>query len=141
MKVLPFPAKIYPFEIFTRATPGSSLVSSINACVRNRCVDFCLSKNGFCINWIVRVKFRYELCFKFAGITYAGNHGLDIVHEDGSTFVHPMPSEYKTKLDKLHEVLKAEVCHDGAWVEDKGTLLCFHFRSEHCQYFLWLNDH
>jgi len=63
------------------------------------------------------------------GITYAGNHGLDIVHEDGSTFVHPMPSEYKTKLDKLHEVLKAEVCHDGAWVEDKGTLLCFHFRE------------
>lgn len=25
--VLPFPVKIYPFEIFTRATPGSSLVS------------------------------------------------------------------------------------------------------------------
>ena len=24
--VLPFPVKIYPFEIFTRATPGSSLV-------------------------------------------------------------------------------------------------------------------
>ena len=26
MKVLLFPVKIYPFEIFTRATPGSSLV-------------------------------------------------------------------------------------------------------------------
>ena len=25
--MLPFPVKIYPFEIFTRATPGSSLVS------------------------------------------------------------------------------------------------------------------
>ena len=25
--VLPFPVKIYPFEIFTRATPGSSLVN------------------------------------------------------------------------------------------------------------------
>ena len=24
--MLPFPVKIYPFEIFTRATPGSSLV-------------------------------------------------------------------------------------------------------------------
>ena len=40
-----------------------------------------------------------------------------------------MPNEYKDKLDALHEVLKAEVCRDGAWVEDKGTLLCFHFRE------------
>ena len=30
MKVLRFPMKIYPFEIFTRATPGSSLVGFIN---------------------------------------------------------------------------------------------------------------
>ena len=29
MKVLPFPVKIYIFEIFTRATPGSSLVFNI----------------------------------------------------------------------------------------------------------------
>ena len=92
------------------------------------------TKNGFCN------LYNYDFD-SIAGITYAGNHGLDIVHEDGSTFVHPMPSEYKTKLDKLHEVLKAEVCHDGAWVEDKGTLLCFHFRSEHCKYFLWVKDH
>ena len=28
MKVLLFPIKIYPFEIFARATPGSSLVST-----------------------------------------------------------------------------------------------------------------
>ena len=51
--------------------------------------------------------------FLFKGITYAGNHGLDIVHEDGSTFVHPMPSDFKTKLDRLHNVLKEKVCR---WV-------------------------
>ena len=29
MKVLLFPIEFYPFEIFTRATPGSSLVMNI----------------------------------------------------------------------------------------------------------------
>ncbi len=27
------------------------------------------------------------------GITYAGNHGLEILHPDGTKFVHPMPAE------------------------------------------------
>ena len=36
------------------------------------------------------------------GITYAGNHGLEILHPDGSKFVHPI--EYE---DKVGELLKA----------------------------------
>ena len=33
--MLPFPVKIYPFEIFTRAMPGSSLVLDMD--VRKHC--------------------------------------------------------------------------------------------------------
>ena len=43
------------------------------------------------------------------GITYAGNHGLEILHQDGSSFVHPMPSEYQGKLEKLLKQLNDEV--------------------------------
>ncbi len=28
------------------------------------------------------------------GITYAGNHGLEILHPDGTKFSHPMPPGY-----------------------------------------------
>nr|BAH28884.1 trehalose-6-phosphate synthase alpha [Polypedilum vanderplanki]BAH28886.1 trehalose-6-phosphate synthase alpha [Polypedilum vanderplanki] len=63
------------------------------------------------------------------GITYAGNHGLEILHPDGSKFVHPMPVEYEEKVSKLLRALQDSVCHDGAWVENKGALLTFHYRD------------
>ncbi|XP_015372030.1 PREDICTED: alpha,alpha-trehalose-phosphate synthase [UDP-forming]-like [Diuraphis noxia] len=63
------------------------------------------------------------------GLTYAGNHGLEILHPDGSRFVHPMPKQYVEKVGDLLEVLQKQVCKDGAWVEDKGTLLTFHYRD------------
>ncbi|XP_055592662.1 uncharacterized protein LOC129749877 [Uranotaenia lowii] len=63
------------------------------------------------------------------GITYAGNHGLEILHPDGSKFIHPMPMEYEGKVTELLKALQEEVCHDGAWVENKGALLTFHYRE------------
>ncbi|XP_046388620.1 alpha,alpha-trehalose-phosphate synthase [UDP-forming] [Ischnura elegans] len=63
------------------------------------------------------------------GITYAGNHGLEILHPDGTKFVHPMPVEYEGKVSELLKTLQEEVCHDGAWVENKGALLTFHYRE------------
>lgn len=63
------------------------------------------------------------------GITYAGNHGLEILHPDGSKFIHPMPMEYEDKVTTLLKALQEEVCHDGAWVENKGALLTFHYRE------------
>lgn len=63
------------------------------------------------------------------GITYAGNHGLEIQHPDGSKFIHPMPMEYEGKMTKLLKALQEEVCHHGAWVENKGALLTFHYRE------------
>ncbi|XP_050440661.1 uncharacterized protein LOC126845800 isoform X2 [Adelges cooleyi] len=63
------------------------------------------------------------------GLTYAGNHGLEILHPDGSRFVHPMPKEYEEKVTELLKSLQDQVCKDGAWVENKGTLLTFHYRE------------
>lgn len=43
------------------------------------------------------------------GITYAGNHGLEILHPDGSKFVHPMPIEYEDKVSGLLKALQDTV--------------------------------
>ena len=45
------------------------------------------------------------------GITYAGNHGLDIIHPDGTRFTHPIPTEMEKKVGKLLERLQHECCH------------------------------
>lgn len=63
------------------------------------------------------------------GITYAGNHGLEILHPDGTKFVHPMPREFEDKVADLLKALQEQVCKEGAWVENKGALLTFHYRE------------
>ena len=35
------------------------------------------------------------------GITYAGNQGLEVLHPDGSHFIHPLPEDHTDKLDRL----------------------------------------
>lgn len=43
------------------------------------------------------------------GITYAGNHGLEILHPDGTKFVHPMPTQYQGKVGELLKNLQEQV--------------------------------
>lgn len=63
-------------------------------------------------------------------ITYAGNHGLEIHHSDGSKFLHPLPGGTNREgVTQLKSDLEATVCHDGAWIEDKGNLLTYHYRN------------
>ncbi|PNF32258.1 hypothetical protein B7P43_G17687 [Cryptotermes secundus] len=63
------------------------------------------------------------------GITYAGNHGLEIIHPDGTKFVHPIPAELEGKVRDLLKSLQDQVCKEGAWVENKGAVLTFHYRE------------
>lgn len=63
------------------------------------------------------------------GITYAGSQGLEILHPDGSRFTHPVPNDHPQKLQALLPALQNEVCKHGAWVENKGTLLTYHYRA------------
>ena len=62
------------------------------------------------------------------GITYAGNHGLEIIHPDGTRFSHPVPAELEARVVALLKRLQQECCQEGAWVENKGVLLTYHFR-------------
>lgn len=40
-----------------------------------------------------------------------------------------MPTQYEGKVGELLKNLQEQVCKDGAWVENKGALLTFHFRE------------
>lgn len=62
------------------------------------------------------------------GITYAGNHGFEILHPDGTMFSHPVPHDYEVHLDELKKRLE-EVSVEGAWVENKGTGIAYHYRE------------
>ncbi|XP_068221141.1 uncharacterized protein Tps1 [Palaemon carinicauda] len=62
------------------------------------------------------------------GITYAGSHGFEILHPDGTLFMHPIPHEYEVQLETLKQRLQ-EVSTDGAWVEVKQTGITFHYRE------------
>jgi len=62
-------------------------------------------------------------------VTYAGSHGIEILHPDGTNFVHPVPRQYEQKVAELQKALADEVCGDGAWVENKGVMLTYHYRE------------
>ncbi|CAG0903533.1 unnamed protein product, partial [Darwinula stevensoni] len=62
-------------------------------------------------------------------ITYAGSHGLEILHPDGSKFVQPIPEEYFVKMRRMCQELQDECCKEGAWIENKGSILTYHFRA------------
>ncbi|XP_063610188.1 uncharacterized protein LOC134784089 [Penaeus indicus] len=63
------------------------------------------------------------------GITYAGCHGFEILHPDGTMFMHPIPHEYEVQLEQLKKQLQEEVCRDGAWLEQKVSGITFHYRE------------
>ncbi|KAB7507035.1 Bifunctional trehalose-6-phosphate synthase/phosphatase [Armadillidium nasatum] len=60
------------------------------------------------------------------GVTYAGNHGLEIIHPDGTVFTPTIPHDYEVRLKDLKEKLK-DSCKHGAWVEDKGSVITYHY--------------
>ena len=63
------------------------------------------------------------------GITYAGNHGLEIMHPDGHVYSHSIPQDYRDRLVHLIRDLREEAARVvGAWVEDKGLLVALHYR-------------
>jgi trehalose 6-phosphate synthase/phosphatase len=69
-----------------------------------------------------------KMMVNIEGITYAGNHGLDIEHPDGTIFAHPDQGRFLLVIDKLKLDME-QVCKDGAWLESKGVLLTYHYRN------------
>lgn len=63
------------------------------------------------------------------GITYAGNHGMEILHSDGTKFVYKIPEDFIKRAEELFKGIEAKLCRDGAWLERKGSLMTYHYRS------------
>ncbi|PSN33121.1 hypothetical protein C0J52_15546 [Blattella germanica] len=59
------------------------------------------------------------------GITYAGSHGLEILHPDGSKFVHPVPAELE---EEVRNLLKALQDQARKLIADHG----FKVGNSHC---------
>jgi trehalose 6-phosphate synthase/phosphatase len=60
-------------------------------------------------------------------VTYAGNHGLEVLAPDLPPFRHEDVDHYEGRILELGTELE-EVCTDGAWVELKGHTLTWHYR-------------
>ncbi|EDV99221.1 probable trehalose-phosphate phosphatase J [Drosophila grimshawi] len=63
------------------------------------------------------------------GITYSGNHGLEIEYPDGSRHDYDLPADIKKNYTAMVEELKQRVEKNGAWVEDKRVSLTYHYRD------------
>lgn len=64
-----------------------------------------------------------------ANITYAGNHGLEVIYPDGSKYTHQLPTDFEERVKELIKQLEDNVVTDGTWIENKGASLTFHFRA------------
>jgi trehalose 6-phosphate synthase/phosphatase len=65
---------------------------------------------------------------KFPGLTFAGNHGLEIDGPEIAHFVHEDLVHYRARAEELADALES-VAVDGAWIEHKGPTLTYHFRA------------
>ncbi|XP_016925538.2 trehalose-phosphate phosphatase isoform X1 [Drosophila suzukii] len=63
------------------------------------------------------------------GITYAGNHGLEIEYPDGSRHDYELPTEIQKNYTDMVRELKEKVEKNKAWVEDKKVSLTYHYRD------------
>jgi trehalose 6-phosphate synthase/phosphatase len=59
---------------------------------------------------------------------YAGNHGLEIAGPEIGEFQHEDLAHYSRRTEALAKRLE-EVAREGAWVEEKGPTLTFHYRA------------
>lgn len=61
------------------------------------------------------------------GLVYAGNHGLEILYNNGTRYIHntgEVSQNYSKMVDALWQIVR-----DGAWIEDKKFSLTFHYRA------------
>ncbi|XP_055298974.1 uncharacterized protein LOC129566773 isoform X2 [Sitodiplosis mosellana] len=66
---------------------------------------------------------------KLEKITYAGNHGLEIIFWNKSRYHHEIDEETRQKYEKMVTELETSLGGNGAWVENKKQSLTFHYRD------------
>ncbi|XP_055600959.1 uncharacterized protein LOC129749878 [Uranotaenia lowii] len=62
-------------------------------------------------------------------IIYSGNHGLEVLYQNGSRHNQGISKELADNFSKMVNQLTTELAHDGAWVENKNVSLTFHHRA------------
>jgi trehalose-phosphatase len=62
------------------------------------------------------------------GLSYAGNHGLEIEGPGIEPFVHPDLPHFAQRSLELARAL-GEIAEPGVWVEEKGASLTVHYRQ------------
>ncbi|MEZ4292478.1 MAG: bifunctional alpha,alpha-trehalose-phosphate synthase (UDP-forming)/trehalose-phosphatase [Myxococcota bacterium] len=67
-------------------------------------------------------------CVPIEGISFAGNHGLEIEGPDVPFYRHPDIAHYVERAVELTRQLEA-IAIPGVWVEAKGASLTLHFRQ------------
>nr|QEA69011.1 trehalose-6-phosphate phosphatase C1 [Bactrocera minax] len=70
-----------------------------------------------------------QSCLGIKGITYAGNHGLEIESGDGTRHDYELPAELQKHYTNIVRELTENLENNGAWVEDKKVSLTFHYRD------------
>jgi trehalose-phosphatase len=64
-----------------------------------------------------------------AGITYGGNHGLEVEGPEGM-FRYPVPEKARRALDEVHRAVEGALSAiPGAFLEEKGMTLAIHLRK------------
>ncbi|MBA2692434.1 MAG: trehalose-phosphatase [Rubrobacter sp.] len=63
------------------------------------------------------------------GITYFGNHGFEVMREDGEVEVIPEALPYMENIEELETLAREELAPLGAFVEEKGITASIHFRN------------
>ncbi|MFC6731735.1 trehalose-phosphatase [Haladaptatus sp. DYSN1] len=63
------------------------------------------------------------------GLTYAGNHGLEL-QRDGRTVIHPLAAACEPTIRSVVETVRDSLADiDGAFVEDKDVTATIHYRG------------
>lgn len=62
------------------------------------------------------------------GITYSGNHGMEIEMYDGKRLDYELPEDTRLKYDHLLKEMQTNLEKYGSWVEDKKISLTYHYR-------------
>ena len=97
------------------------------AVITGRCLPDIMAKVG-CISYPPRFTVLTPQV-DIPNITYAGNHGLNIVYPNGTRFVPPLPEEVEERAQGLLQRLEEDCCQEGAWVENKGVVLALHHEA------------
>jgi trehalose 6-phosphate phosphatase len=65
-----------------------------------------------------------------SGCAYVGNHGMEIRRPDGARDVAESARPWLTTIERFANAVDAERLEQaGAWMEDKGVTLSFHYRT------------